>query len=367
MTECLRLTPVLPRPFACLVVLSVGLLALAAGCSSPTEPTPTPDPAAPKISCPANVSINSLDGSATAVVYPSPTVTLGKPPVTTSCTPASSTVFKTGETTVTCTASDALQRADSCQFKVTVVAPKRLSITRFIAFGDSITLGQDGYELRPELLPPMLPFSNSFILTDASYPETLRRQLLATYTAQTDDIRVFNDGWGGEFAGGETPTDTRSMDRFQKDVLGATYQAVLLMEGSNDVWFAALNSDPSFENRAITNLGIMTDRARAIGIRVYLATIAPQRQPNASCVPRCRSDGWARVPAFNDRIRTLAAQKNVTLVDVYAAFNGDLTLISGDGLHPNAQGFERIAQAFMDRIRATVETSPTFTASGLGR
>jgi lysophospholipase L1-like esterase len=323
-------------------------LATLSGCDGGTQPTPIPDPEAPAITCPAPVTVNSLNGEPLNVTFSTGSITGGKVPVTVACTPPSNSLFPIGDTTVTCTATDALQRRDSCSFKVSVIAPRRLSLTRFIAFGDSITLGQDGYELRTELLPR----SYSFILTDASYPETLRRRLLATYTLQSDVIRVQNDGYGGEFAG-----SAEAMARFSSDVIGRDHQAVLLMEGSNDVWFAALDNDPSYEDRAIANLGAMIDKARLVGIRVYLATIAPMRPPNSSCVPRCRSAGYARVPAFNERLKQLAVSKNVTLVDVNAAFNGDLSLLAGDGLHPNAQGFERIADAFFDKLRTTIETA----------
>ncbi len=44
------------------------------------------------------------------------------------------------------------------------------------------------------------------------------------------------------------------------------------------------------------------------------------------------------------------------MVDVFAAFGGDRTLISADGLHPNAAGYERVAMTFLDSIKATLET-----------
>ena len=46
----------------------------------------------------------------------------------------------------------------------------------------------------------------------------------------------------------------------------------------------------------------------------------------------------------------MAAAEGVPLVDVYEAFGGDLTLISSDGLHPNAAGYQRTADAFFQKL-----------------
>ena len=40
----------------------------------------------------------------------------GEAPVTMTCTPAAGTAFSIGQKTVTCSATDALQRTDSCSF-----------------------------------------------------------------------------------------------------------------------------------------------------------------------------------------------------------------------------------------------------------
>ena len=60
------------------------------------------------------------------------------------CTPSSGSTFPLGATTATCTATDARQRTASCSLTVTVTEPPLISLTRFAAFGDSITAGEDG-------------------------------------------------------------------------------------------------------------------------------------------------------------------------------------------------------------------------------
>src|SRR6202008_3640714 len=83
-------------------------------------------------------------GQPLPVVYGTATVVGGATPVTTSCNPGSGTQFAIGTTAVSCTATDSRQRTDKCDFAVVVQAPARISLTRFVAFGDSITLGEDG-------------------------------------------------------------------------------------------------------------------------------------------------------------------------------------------------------------------------------
>ncbi len=62
-------------------------------------------------------------------------------------------------------------------------------------------------------------------------------------------------------------------------------------------------------------------------------------------------------------MRALAVSEGVPLVDVYGAFGNDLTLIGADGLHPNAQGYAKIADTFFAAIRQTLETPPAATGT----
>src|SRR5262245_34883085 len=102
-----------------------------AACGGPTNPTivsPPPPviPDPPKITCPASQTAQSIDGGPTLVTFTLPVVANGQTPVTTTCTPASGTGFSIGQKTVTCTATDSLQRTDTCAFLVTVLSPPKL-------------------------------------------------------------------------------------------------------------------------------------------------------------------------------------------------------------------------------------------------
>jgi hypothetical protein len=76
----------------------------------------------PTITCPANVTASAgascISG---AVTYPPPTGTDNCPGVTTLCSPASGSTFPAGNTTTTCTATDAAQNTATCSFLVTIL------------------------------------------------------------------------------------------------------------------------------------------------------------------------------------------------------------------------------------------------------
>src|SRR5688572_3544033 len=119
------------------LVLPLGI----AGCSSPTVP---PGPGVPpQITCTAPVTIEGVVGASVPVTYTAPRLTGGTSPVNVTCVPASGSAFPIAETIVTCTAVDAMARQASCTFPVTI-RHRELALTTFVAFGDSMTEGQNG-------------------------------------------------------------------------------------------------------------------------------------------------------------------------------------------------------------------------------
>jgi len=274
------------------------------------------------------------------VTYGAPTVTLGAPPVTTACAPASGSSFNVGATTVTCTATDAKQRANSCTFVVTVTPPPKLVVTRFAAFGDSITWGEDGMvptarsRLRLDQLRPTVRVSRP-------YPLALQQDLAARYLLQTPTVD--NQGFPGELA-----ADPSTFRRFTGLMATGRYDAVLILEGANDLEARDSRVEPSI----IAGLRRMIDDAKSRGIRAYLATLPPEQD---GCCPN-RGISWRQVPELDDMIRALAAEEGVPLVDLYQALIGNMAgNISVDGLHLTEQGYARIAQTFFGTITQTLE------------
>jgi hypothetical protein len=142
-------------------LLPVVMSLLVAGCTSNTSPTPPPPTEnPPQLTCPVLQPIQLTTGTSIAVTYANPTPVNGKPPVAVSCVQPSGSVFGIGTTGVTCTATDALQRTATCTFPVTVLAvvpPPTLVVTSFLAFGDSITWGDDGRNAATDAFAKLVP------------------------------------------------------------------------------------------------------------------------------------------------------------------------------------------------------------------
>jgi lysophospholipase L1-like esterase len=265
--------------------------------------------------------------------------------------PASGSTFPIGTTTVTCTATDSVGRTDSCAFGVTLTAPPRLSVARFLAFGDSMTWGEDGtFAVSGTGRTLRLVRTHVQLRNEDTYPGALEIDLKGLYTAQSPT--VFN---GGKPA--EQVTDPNTLSRFIGLTSSGAYDVVLLMEGAND-----LGNRSNAE--IIVALNTMIDFARSSKLKVFLATIPPENVDG--CDPECRGGEAGSVPLLNLDIAGLAGMKGVPLVDVYQAFGGNLTLIGGDGLHPTAAGYKVIADTFFSKITQNLEV-PSGTMSSPSR
>jgi acyl-CoA thioesterase I len=260
----------------------------------------------------------------------------GTRPVQIACAPASDSTFPVGTTSVTCTGTDARGVTASCTFNVTLNAPPRLGATNFVAFGDSITAGEitvqgEGH-IRIQTIQDAL-----------SYPTDLRTSLTGRYGAQT--ILLDNAG-----AKGELTKDGLSR---LPSVLSSRYQVLLLMEGANDI---SNQLSGAARDQALANLRSMVRLAKSRNFKVLLGTLPPENP--LACCPR-RGVGEVLLSSFNAGVQSIGAGEGVPVVDTFAAFNGDLTLLGPDGLHPTAQGYQVIANAFFTSIKATFETAPT--------
>ena len=206
-----------------------------------------------------------------------------------------------------------------------------MSATEFVCFGDSMTAGLNLALPRLIASPP------------GSYPADILTLLTSRYTTQ--NIKVLDEGIPGEAVADGS--------RRLPGVLAADRpDAVLLLEGVNDVNGLGADGIPV----AINGLRNMVRQIRTYGVPVFLATIPPQR-PGAQ-----RAYAPTLIAPTNDQIRTLAATEGAVLVDIYKDFNGDVTgLIGDDGLHPNAAGYQRMAESFVAAIRSKFEIVPTPT------
>jgi lysophospholipase L1-like esterase len=318
----------IPLLLACLAVF-----AALPGCGgNPNQPRPPVEYPAPAITCPAPITIAGVTGGAQNVPFQVPGATGGAPPLTVTCSPASGASFPVGDTQVTCTAVDAQVRQASCSFTVKLTA-LQLTATKFLAFGDSMTTGENG---RPLSLEPFRPFIDEA----NAYPRLLLEMLRNAFPGQ--EIAMANAGIGGRRV-----TDPGEEQRLTEAVLAHRPSAVLLLQGINDV-----NGGVEPE----TVVAGLKDHIRTIRDRdvpfVFVSTLLPGK-------PGRRQPPAAAVIATNALIRPMVPAAGAHLVDPYDAFAANVNdYIDEDGLHLTPAGNRALAEAFFERIKAVMATTP---------
>lgn len=246
------------------------------------------------------------------------------------CTPPSGELFPVGATDVNCTIRDSLNRTASCRFTVTVTAAARLRLTRFMAFGDSLTAG--------EQVVPGGDDTETRANADQAYPAVLARLLSARYVNQT--ITVVNRGKSAEQA-------ERALGRFVDDFMQNSPEAVIILEGVNDI--IAADTSGLGVDTAERGVSALAADARNRRARVFIVDLPPTKA------------GRRRVPlstiqAFNDRLRNVARGEGAVFVDVFSALLPDIdNMVGSDGLHLTAAGYQRMAETVFAAIRNDLE------------
>jgi acyl-CoA thioesterase I len=308
-------------PWMRLVPVAI-FLSACGGHKGPTSPTPQPL----GLTCPPRIDATANDGVEAGVTF-NAAAQGGTPPVSVECSPAAGG-FPVGETHVICNARDAASQTASCDFVVVVVIPPKITFTRFDAFGDSITEGV--VSLAPTLLQR--------IAMPEAYPAKLEGLLAARYTAQT--VTVINSGVGGE----RLETGRKRLP----GVIDAEHpQVVLILEGINNI-----------RNVSTAQLADDLDRmvvtARRRGVQVMLSTLLPVSSSREAQMPGTLAD----IQAFNGEIARIADKyRTGPVVDAFSAFAATPSLIGSDGLHPTADGYNRLAEVFFDAIKSRYEAA----------
>jgi lysophospholipase L1-like esterase len=201
-------------------------------------------------------------------------------------------------------------------------------VVRYIAFGDSITEGTGDD-------PTRIP---------AGYPPRLEALLRGAGL----NALVENHGVSGE----ATP---EGLLRLSGALFGTQPgDSFLLMEGTNDI-----SRGLSIESTRF-NLNEMGRRAEDRGLKVVHATVVP-RLPTARADPQNY-----QTLVLNQNVRDIAGRRNRELADPFEVFllrpDRNSTLYStADRLgHPNAAGYDLIAQTFFD-VLTDVDKVPPVT------
>lgn len=138
-------------------------------------------------------------------------------------------------------------------------------------------------------------------------------------------------------------TTPQMLVRFRPDVIDLKPRVVVILAGTNDI---AGNTGPMTDEEIRGNLASMSELAKAHGIRVVLASITPVSdyhvRPNEP--PQTERRPMARIRAINDWLKRYAAGNGHIYLDYFSAMvdaSGMLKAeLSGDDLHPNAEGYK---------------------------
>jgi lysophospholipase L1-like esterase len=196
-----------------------------------------------------------------------------------------------------------------------------------VALGDSTTAGTPHFK-SPIEAPP-----NGEGNAQAPFPYWLEH----THAGWT----VLNRGVNGE-------RSDQIAARFDRDVLAHHPRVVVIIAGVNDVY----QGRPA--DFVIAELTAMYAHAKAAHIPVVAGSIVPY---NTATPPQN-----AAMHQINDWIRAEATRDdNVTFVDTRKAAarpdNIDLLASSPDGLHPDVNGYHRMAEALAPAIAARIKTN----------
>lgn len=194
----------------------------------------------------------------------------------------------------------------------------------FLAFGDSITYGGGSSSDSPA----------------TAYPILLEDKLKQNYVGSFISINAGNPG----------ETTEEGLERYTAVLDANNPDLVLLMEGTNDMFFG----DPY--DQVEDNLRYMVQMALARGINVIIATIPPV----ISNSYRNRDEQESRIVGFNPRIYKIASDYNIPVAPVFETITSvpdwqDALMDQPSANHPNDAGHAVIRDTFYTIIAAGLD------------
>ena len=149
-------------------------------------------------------------------------------------------------------------------------------------------------------------------------------------------------------------TTPQMLVRFRPDVIALRPKAVVILAGTNDI---AGNTGPMSNEEIQNNLISMAELAKANQIKVVFSSILPTSNYHvpANGVPQTERRPMERIRALNDWMKKYAAAEGHVYLDYFSAMLDQAGLLrtelSGDDLHPNAQGYAIMAPLAEAAIR----------------
>jgi lysophospholipase L1-like esterase len=200
-------------------------------------------------------------------------------------------------------------------------AARAQATVRVLCFGDSFTFGTT-HRAAPGFA------SLSFV---EGYEPKLARLLKG---ASGNRFTLINSGVGGE-------TTSAGLERLPAELRIHDPDLVLLWLGVVDI----NTTEKARFTLVRENLAEMMHTIKSAGAQVVIGTYPPMNPEGF------RAQAPENVPRLNDIIRQEANAQQVLIAGHERAFHGDLTLIGPDGLHPNDNGYQIIAETWFEVIQ----------------
>jgi lysophospholipase L1-like esterase len=185
----------------------------------------------------------------------------------------------------------------------------------YMAFGDSITKGEGD-------------------AAGTGYPARLQAKLRAHF----GDAEVVNRGADGTNSG-------EAVERLLRNIRPTQPAFTLILYGTNDWNQVECHDTPPCE--VVTNLRRVLFEVKNADSLPFLATLPPVN-------PVLAGDGRNRwTESTNASLKQLAREEGAFVVDLYEAFRlqgGEVSRFFTDHVHPNAAGYEVIAEGFFQAI-----------------
>ena len=166
--------------------------------------------------------------------------------------------------------------------------------------------------------------------------------------------KVWNEGEGGE-------TTLGGLARIDSAIAARQSKYMLLMEGTNDIIFLEISMDT-----AAFNLEQMASHCLFAGMTPLVATIIPRNDWYwNSLIYR------NRIFDLNSKIRQFSNPLDFPLVDQFNAFydypasqGGWQSLLLDDGVHPNAKGYQIMAETWFEGLKNQKDTLTVTSPNG---
>jgi lysophospholipase L1-like esterase len=199
---------------------------------------------------------------------------------------------------------------------------------KIVALGDSLTVGETGVGFSTWQEP--VAYTDCLGAFAKEYLRSRRSDL---------KIEVLNKGVNGDLTSG-------MLARFSRDVVEEKPDYVIILGGTNDIGWGLELSMPT------QNLSRMYDSARRAGIGAVACSVPSilgfdeQIPPRLALNRAIREEAENRAMPFLDLFTATAEQRSKRLLED----------CSGDGLHLNSKGYERIGKYIFDKwLRAVLD------------